>query len=100
MKEAKHNNIGITSFNRARFESELILSHMLREDIIFRKNPDLLEFKKKCYVDPDLLAAERAPKKVPINKKTTDKNGFTYGCTYFIYSFIRLTLPHFSVQTI
>ena len=46
---------------------------------MFRKNPDLLEFKKKNYVDPDLLAAERAPKKIPLNKKTSDKNGYTYG---------------------
>ena len=52
---------------------------MLKEDVMFRKNPDLLEFKKKNYVDPDLLAAERAPKKIPLNKKTSDKNGYTYG---------------------
>ena len=55
---------------------------MLREDIMFRKNPDMLEFKKKNYVDPDLLAAERAPKKVPLNVKTTDRHGFTYGCKF------------------
>ena len=46
---------------------------------MFRKNPDLLDFKKKNYVDPDKLAAERAPKKIPLNKKVSDKNGYTYG---------------------
>ena len=57
---------------------------------MFRKNAGLLEFKKKNYVDPDRLASENAPKKIPLNVKTTDKNGFTFGCKSFIYSFIRV----------
>ena len=78
-REARDTSLGINSFNKARFEKALELTHLLKEDVIFRKNPDLLEFKKKNYVDPDLLAAERAPKKIPLNKKTSDKNGYTYG---------------------
>ena len=80
LKEAKHTSLGVNSFNKARFESELILSHMLKEDILFRKNPDLLDFKKKNYVDPDKIAAERAPKKAPINPLLRGDNGFTFGC--------------------
>ena len=53
---------------------------MLKEDILFRKNPDLLDFKKKNYVDPDKIAAERAPKKAPINPLLRGDNGFTFGC--------------------
>ena len=79
LREAKHTSLGVNSFNKARFESELILSHMLKEDILFRKNPDLLDFKKKNYVDPDKLAAERAPKKAPINVLMKGNNGFTFG---------------------
>jgi len=61
-------------------ENPLTLYHELQEDVYFRENPHLLEFKKPNYIDPDILAARRAGKGVFTNKLIKDKHGYEFGC--------------------
>ena len=56
--------IGMSSFDKAKIANKLTLYHELQEDEYFRENPQLLEFKKKNYIDPDILAARRAGKTI------------------------------------
>ena len=80
MRYANFKSIGLNSFKKAQEQNKLVLYHELQEDVYFRENPHLLEFKKPNYIDPDILAAMRAGKSVPINKLIKDKDGFEFGC--------------------
>ena len=80
MRYSNFKSIGLNSFKKAQEQNKLVLYHELQEDVYFRENPHLLEFKKPNYIDPDILAVLRAGKSVPINKLIKDSDGFEFGC--------------------
>ena len=82
MRFANFKSIGLNSFKKAQAENELTLYHELQDDVYFRENPHLLEFKKKNYIDPDILAVLKAGKTVTAIKLIKDKQGFEFGCKY------------------
>lgn len=97
LRYSNFKSIGLTSFKKAAAENELTLYHELQEDEYFRANPHLLEFKKKKYIDPDILAARRAGKSVFTHDLIQDKDYNTFGCKYLIlhnHSLIRLFLVY------
>ena len=82
MRCSNFKSIGLNSFKKAQAENELTLYHELQEDEYFRENPHLLEFKKKNYIDPDILAARRAGKELHTNELIQDSNYYTFGRKY------------------
>ena len=82
MRYSKFKSIGLNSFKKAQEENKLTMYHELQEDEYFRENPQLTEFKKKKYIDPDILAARCAGKTIITNKLIKDKTGFEFGCKY------------------
>ena len=80
MRYAMFESIGKNSFQKVLGENKLTLYHELQEDVFFRENPHLLQFKKKKYVDPDILRAKMAPKTIFTNSLIKDSNGFEFGC--------------------
>ena len=82
LRYGKFKSIGLSSFKKAQDENHLTLYHELQEDEYFRKNPDLINFKKKNYVDPDVLAARRAGKTVHTHDLIQDRDYNTFGRKY------------------
>lgn len=74
----------MNSFKKAQEDYPLTLYHEMQEDIYFRENPHLLEFKKKNYIDPEILAARMAGKTIYTNKLIKDKSGFEFGCKFIL----------------
>ena len=87
MRNSNFKSIGLNSFKKAQAENELTLYHELQEDEYFRNNPHLLEFKKRNYIDPDLLAKLRAGKTLYTDKpiELSDKNGPQFGCKSYSF---------------